>query len=328
MIKFDCLDTILQNIDGLLLIDEERKDDHYELPSPIMFELTDPMARFSCIAENRRWVAKSVAETLYAFSGMNGSDFIWEFREWEDPRIMKRHDRLAIGPLLRFWGRKEDFILDYYESNGLRQKSGGFVDQLDEVVKIFKRDKSTRNIILQIATRQNLISIYQAWLYCHDDKLYIMVWSGYLDNQSELIFKYIPIFSFLLQIISDLTGIVMGSVQFMVGCLCADKPCSSSATRNIKYPIVNTSSFRYPSEGLTLRDLDVLMSIMVEFVSRLDKNSLGRANPFEGDDRILFWQDCANVFRVWKAEKLGVKIDTPYFFHPQLRFIYGDGAVV
>jgi hypothetical protein len=64
------------------------------------------------------------------------------------------------------------------------------------------------------------------------------------------------------------------------------------------------------------------MSIMVEFVSRLDENSLNRSNPFEGDDRIQLWQDYANIFKIWKADKLGIKINNPSFFHPQLRFIY------
>jgi hypothetical protein len=326
--KFDCLDAILQNTEGLLSKAGEKKDDHYELPSPIMFELTNPMARFSCVAENREWVAKSAAETLYAFSGMNGSDFIWEFRGWEDPRTAKRYDYATVGQSLRFWGKRDDIVLDYHGSNGLRQKGTGFVDQLADVIDILKRDKNARNVTIQIAIRHNLIPVYQSWLYCQDDKLNIMTWAGYLDNHSELIFKYIPIFSFLLQIISDLVGIAMGNVQFIVGCLCTDKFRSSKIIRSIGYPIVNTSNFRYPSGGLVLRDLDVLMSIMIEFVSRLDESSLSRANPFEGDARVQLWSDYAEIFRAWKAEKLGYKVMMEQnFFHPQLRFIYKGEAL-
>jgi hypothetical protein len=326
--KFESLDAVLQSTEELILAAGERKGDHYELPSPIMFELTNPMARFSCAPKNRDWVAKSAAETLYAFSGMTGSDFIWEFRDWEDPRVKQRHDPVTVGTSLRFYDRKEDVVLDYFGANNLRQKEVGFVDQLAEVIKIFKRGKNAKNVILQIGTMQNLIPVYQSWLYCQNDRLNIMTWAGGLDNRSELIFKYIPIFSFLLQIISELTGIAMGNVQFVVGSLCTDKLRSSRLIRNTGYPIGNIGDFRYPSGGLVLRDLDVLMSIMIEYVARLDESSLGRANPFEGDARIQLWQDYANVFRIWKAEKLGIKIDMPYFFHPQLRFIYGDGAVV
>jgi hypothetical protein len=328
MIKFDCLDSLIENSNGLFSVAGNQKGDHYELPSPIMFELTNPMARFSCRAENRERVAKSAAETLYAFSGMNGNDFIWEFRDWTDPRIKKQHDLSAVGPSLRFFSRNDDGILDYHGSNNLRQKGTGFRDQLAEAIMSLKHDKNIKNIILQFATKKDLISVYQSWLYCRDDKLNIMVWSGYLYNDPELLFKYIPLFSFLLQIISDLTEIEMGCVQFVVGCLCSDNVKPPRLIRSIGYPIVHTGDFKYPSGGLCLRDLDVLMSIMIEFVSRLDENSLERANPFEGDTRVKMWSDYAEIFRAWKAEKLGFKIMMEQnFYHPQLRFLYKGEAV-
>jgi hypothetical protein len=337
MTKFDCLDSLLQNTEGLLSAAGKQKDTHYELPSPIMFELINPLARFSCVTENRELVARSAAETLYAFSGMNGSDFIWEFRGWEDPRTVKHHDTSAIGPSLRFFGRNDDDILDYYRSNNLRQSENDFKDQLVEVIKILKQNNNARNVILQIAAYQGSViadpsqmysqSVYQSWLYCRDGKLNMVVWAGYL-NSSELIFKYVPIFSFLLQTLAELSGVEIGCVQFTVGCLCTDKIKPQRIIRSIGYPIINTDNFRYPSSNLSLRDMDVLMSIMIEFVSRLDENSLNRANPFAGDDRIQLWQDYANIFKIWKADKLGIKINYPSFFHPQLRFIYNNGESV
>jgi hypothetical protein len=326
--KFDCLDSLLQNTEILLSAAGERKNDRYELPSPIMFEFTNPMARFSCIPENREWVAKSAAETLFTFSGMNTSDFIWEFRDWPDPRIESHYNPAALGSSLRFFGKGQDTVLDYHTSNSSRQTRIGFKDQILAASELLKEGikKYDKNIILFFASRNTLTPVFQSWLYCRNAKLNIMTWAGYLDN-SELIFNYVPTFSFLLQIISDLAGIEMGSVHFTVGCLYADKLSPPKFTRSTGYPIVNTGYFRYPSGGLTLRDLDTLMSIMIEFVSRLDENSLNRANPFEGDDRIQLWQDYANIFRVWKADKLGVKIAMPAFFHPQLQFIYKGGLL-
>jgi hypothetical protein len=321
--KFDCLDALIESTEGLLSMAGEWKDDHYELPSPIMFELANPMARFSCVLENREWAAKSAAETLYAFSGMNGSDFIWEFRGWADPRIQKQHDLSAIGPSLRFFGKSDDGVLDYYGSNSLRQKGTGFRDQLAEAVEILRQDKNNRYVVLQFATKEYLIPVYQSWLYCQNDKLNIMVGAGYLYNYPELIFKYVPVFSFLLQIISDLTGIETGCVKFVVGCLCTDNIKPQKIIRTIGYPMINTRDFKYPPGSLCLRDLDVLMSIMIEFVSRLDENSLERANPFEGDARVQMWSDYAEIFRAWKAGKLGYKVMMEQnFYHPQLRFIY------
>jgi hypothetical protein len=326
VMKYDCLDAVSQHTDALLSAASEWKNDHYELPSPIMFELTNPMARFSCMAENRGQTAKSAAETLYAFSGMNSNDFIWEFRDWEDPRVIKLHDRTAVGSQVRFFD--SDDLLDYRGSTNLRQKGVGFIDQLSDVITILKRNRNAENIILQTAAWHNSIPVYYSWLYCRDDTLNIMTQAGRLNNHTELLFKYLPIFSFMLQIISELTGIPMGSVRFVVGCLCTQKLCATKNIRSINYPVINAGDFRYPSGGLVLRDLDVLMAIMIEFVSRLDGSSINRANPFEGDARVQMWSDYAEIFRAWKAEKLGCTIEKEQnFFHPQLRFLYKGEAV-
>jgi hypothetical protein len=62
---------------------------------------------------------------------------------------------------------------------------------------------------------------------------------------------------------------------------------------------------------------------MQEFTGRLDEKSLSRANPYEGDSRVQFWSDMAEIFRANKAEKLGYKIDSEsVFYHPQLKYIY------
>ena len=323
MQKFDTVDSILSHTEALIPAGGKFINNRYELPSPIMFELTNPMARFYCAKENRDKVAISAAETLYAFSGMNGSDFIWEFRDWEDPRIKKMKDNSGIGDSLRFFDRKELGLLDYSFSNSLRQKSEKhFFDQLESAIHTIKYDKEHTNVVLQFISYNNSKSIFQAWLYCRSNKLNMMVYAGYLDN-NELIFKYVPTFSFLLQIISELTSLEMGSVQFNIGCLYSDKNLKGSIP-----PIIKLNDFRYPLGSLTLRDLDVLMSIMVEFVSRLDENSLGRANPFEGDERVKMWSDYAEIFRAWKAEKAGYKIQMEQnFYHPQLRFIYKGEAL-
>ena len=314
--KFDDLDSLIYTTKKLPLLVSKNQNGQYEMPSPVMFEFSNPLARFSCLPGNRDWVAKSAAETLYAFSGMNGNDFIWEFRGWEDPSIKKQFGRTEIGPSLRFLNRKGPEFLGYSETNNLRQSGTGFIDQLSDIINIFNKNKEDKKVILQLYTKENPCSIYQAWIYCRENKLNIMLWAGYLDH-FELVFKYIPIFSFLLQILSDLTNIEMGGVQVTIGCLLIEKEAVKPP------PIIKIGDFRYPSGNLTLRDLDVLMSIMVEFVVRLDEKSLNRANPFERDDRVLIWQDYAEIFRAWKAEKLGYKIDMEQVFHhPQLRFIY------
>jgi hypothetical protein len=150
----------------------------------------------------------------------------------------------------------------------------------------------------------------------------MLVSAGYIDN-ANLLCKIVSPFAFLHQIVAELTEIPVGSCRFMIGCLYTDRVLSLQPPWGLNPPIINTQGFRYPKGGLTLRDVDTLVAIMIEFVSRLDENSLNRANPFEGDDRVQLWQDYANVFRAWKADKLGLKVTAEQnFYHPQLRFIY------
>jgi hypothetical protein len=193
--EFDCIDSVLNSADLLLQVGGKYNKDRYELPSPVTLGLTNPLARFSCIKDNHDLVAKSAAETLYAFSGMNGNDFIWEFNGQSDPRLTKNRNPLSIGTLLRFYG-KEDLLLDYSMSNNLRQKGNGFTDQILSVAERLKN--KSHDEVLSMSSLHHL-PIQQAWLYRCENKLNILVSAGYLAN-TELFFKYIPIFSFMLQI--------------------------------------------------------------------------------------------------------------------------------
>jgi hypothetical protein len=71
------------------------------IPQPVMMILENPLMRFSCMPEMRKFVVKSVVESIYALSGMNGGDFIWEFRGWSDSWPEARLDLESIGQPLR-----------------------------------------------------------------------------------------------------------------------------------------------------------------------------------------------------------------------------------
>jgi hypothetical protein len=320
--SYQSIDDIVQNTQGLLL--QIRDKPKWELPSPIMFELTNPIARFS-LTDTIGCVVESAAESLYLLSGMNGNDFIWEFRGWKDPRVEHRCDEHALGPSLRFCGLNSAEILDYHRSNAIRQHNSGFIDQLAVVIETFKKDK-TADTVLQFASIKKALPVHNVWFYHKNGKIEMLVSAGQVNNWT-LYHKIIAPFAFLHQIISDAVKIPMGSSRFMIGSLYATEAINSEP-RIPKAPIINMYDFSYPNGELSLRDIDTLMSIMVEYVSRLDENSLGRANPFQGDDRIQMWQDYASLFKVWKANKLHFEIDMPYFFHPQLRCIFNNGAVV
>ena len=323
--KYQTVDEIFRDTQGLLITNADGKLGKDTLPSPILFELTDPLARFSCLPEMRNFVAKAAAESLYLLSGMNGSDFIWEFRGWEDPRDKKRCDNFAFGPPLRFLDQKDVLgteILDYNSSNRIRTSSNtGCVDQLGQA--LVRLEGEEKEAIIQFASFKSLLSVHSAWFYIGEEKKLEMLISMGRTNNASMWYKMISPFTFLHQIISDLTEIPLGCSKFMIGELYTSILVHPQYLKSLNIPVVNMHDFKYPNSKLTLRDIDTLVSIMVEFVSRLDEKSLSRANPFDGDERVQLWSDYAEIFRAWKAEQLGYSVEMEQnFFHPQLRFIY------
>jgi len=327
--EYGVIDEIIRDTQGLLLKGvDPLKSVNQELSAPILFGLSNPLARFSCLPERKSKIAETAAESLYLFSGMNGSDFIWEFRGWEDPRIKTKKDENALGPELRFQGQKTEDILDYHKSNVLRQRSTGYTDQLAQAVEKLKNDRTARDAVIQFASVKNSLAVHSVWFFCNENnRLDMLVSAGRIDDLF-MWYKIISPFAFLHQVVSDLTEIPMGISRFMVGCLCTSALTHPKHLRSQQFPVINIHDFQYPNGKLSLQDMDTLMSIMVEFVSRLDENSLSRANPFEGDTRVQMWSDYAEIFRAWKAEKLGYKIQMEQnFHHPQLRFVYKGEAV-
>lgn len=321
---YKSIDDVSRNVLTAMLYNEKHGIEH-SLPLPVTFALENPLARFSCNTNSRKYAATSAAESLYLLSGMNSADFIQEFRETEVSKSTYP-DKSTFGQPLRFYGTMPLELLDYNKANALRQKGIGYTDQLALAVEIFKKDK-TATALIQFGTIQNPLAVHTAWFYGENGKLEMLVSAGRVECFAELTLKVVSPFAFLHQIISEISGISLGSSRFAIGCLYA-KQSKENVIQSGKFPIINMHDFKYPDGGLTLRDLDTLMSIMMEFVGRLDENTLCRANPFEGDARVQMWSDYAEIFRAWKAEKLGYKIKMEQnFFHPQLRFIYKGEAV-
>ena len=327
--KYRTVAEILRDVSSLLSHSGVRDGNRYRLPSPIMFELANPLARFTCDTGNSLDTAVAAAESLYMLSGMNGPDFIWEFRRWEDPRKTREDRRVddgAFGPPLRFLGQKTLAVLDYLGTARIRQLiNTGCVDQLGQAIS--RLEGKEKKAFIQFSSFNNSLSVHSAWFCVANDKIEMMVSAGEV-NHSDLYCKILSPFAFLHQLVSDLTGIPVGSSRFMISSLWADRADPPKFLSDSKLPVVDTHDFQYANGKLTLRDVDILTSIMIEFVSQLDKSNLCRANPFERDGRVQLWQDYANVFKVWKAKTLSVEIDIPFFFHPQLRYAFGDGAII
>jgi hypothetical protein len=280
--------------------------------------------------EMRRLVARSVAESIYALSGMNGGDFIWEFRGWQDPRKVSRLDPNSIGQPLRFWQEKSGKLLDYSNSNHIRQQGTGYVDQFQKAFTHLVND-SLGFVISLREPNKNGGTAHSAWLRKDiSGRLQMMVSCGETSLINELVVKIIPSFGFIQQMLSEVTNIPLGSLTIAIAALYYSPEDRVEGGADVKslskaeLPLVGgLSDFAYPASNLTLRDVDNLISMMQEFVGRLDEKSLSRANPYEGDQRVLFWSDMAECFRANKAEKLGYKVESEtMFYHPQLRYIY------
>jgi hypothetical protein len=324
-VTFKSIDDIIKNANALVLkCGKENGKRRRVIPQPVMMTLENPLMRFSCMPEMRKFAAKSVAESIYALSGMNGSDFIWEFRGWDDPRVLSHFDPESIGQPLRFWNEKTGKILNYSNSNFLRQQGTGFVDQFQKAFAYLIDSNNSFIISLREPNRKGGV-VHSAWIRKDDSgRLQMMVSCGEINVDEELTVKIIPAFGFIQQMLSETTKIPLGTLTIAVAALYGHDLDRLKELAKADIPVVgDLNSFTYPASNLTLRDVDSLISIMQEFVGRLDEKALSRANPFEGDMRVQHFSDMAEVFRANKAEELGYKAESESMFvHPQLQYIY------
>jgi hypothetical protein len=326
-VTFKSLDDIIKNANTIVLKCGKGDGKNWQvIPQPVMMTLENPLFRFPCMPEMRKFLAKSVAESIYALSGMNGSDFIREFRGGNDPWQANLTRIESIGQPLRFWSEKTGKILNYSNSNYLRQQGTGFVDQFQKAFAYLVNSDDSFVISMREPNREGG-RVHSAWLRKDDSgHLQMMVNCGEIAVADELMVRIIPPFAFIHQMLSEVTNIPLGTLTITVAKLYGHlhemnriKELSKS-----ELPLIGgLNDFAYPASNLTLRDVDNLISMMQEFVGRLDEKSLSRANPFEGDSRVLLWSDMAEVFRANKAEELGYKVESEFMFvHPQLKYIY------
>lgn len=295
-----------------------------------MMTLENPLSRFSCIPETGSVLAISVAESIYALSGMNGGEFIQEFYGEND--IWRRNSYIdSIGQPLRFWGEKTGKIIDCASLNRLRQQGTGFVDQFQKAFTHLVNSEESFVISMREANRDGG-QVHSIWLWKDRiRRLQMIVNCGEIDVARELPIRIIPSFGFIHQMLSEVTNIPLGALTIGVAKLYGypeDMPLIKELSKS-DIPLVDKmNDFSYPPGNLTIRDVDTLIAMMLEFTGRLDEKSLTRANPFMGDSRVRFWSDMAEVFRVSKAWKFGHNIENEAeFMHPQLQYIY-QGAII
>jgi hypothetical protein len=326
-VTFKSLDDIIKNANTLVLKCGKGDEKHWHvIPQPVMMTLENSLLRFPCMPEMKKFLARSIAESIYALSGMNGSDFIGEFRGWGDPRRVVHCDHESIGQPLRFWGEKTGKVLNYSNSNYLWQQGTGFVDQFQKAfTHLVNSDESF--VISMREPGRNGGRVHSIRVRKDDSGyLQMMVTCGEIEVTGELTIKIIPVFGFIHQMLSEVTNIPLGTLTIVAAELYRH-PIDINRVKELSRadtPLIGgLNDFAYPASNLSLRDVDNLIAMMQEFVGRLDEKSLSRANPYEGDQRVLFWSDMAEVFRANKAEELGYKVESESMFvHPQLQYIY------
>jgi hypothetical protein len=331
-VVFKSLDDIIKNANTLVLKCGKGDGKTWQaIPQPVMMSLENPLLRFPCMPETKRFLAKSVAESIYALSGMNGSDFIREFRGGSDPWQSNRTRIESIGQPLRFWGERTGKVLNYSDSNYLRQQGTRFVDQFQKAFAYLINSDDSFVISMREPNREGG-RVHSAWLRKDNSgRLQMMVTCGEIAVTDELAVRIIPPFAFIHQMLSEVTNIPLGTLTIAVAKLYGH-PHEINRIKELskaELPLIGgLNDFAYPASNLTLRDVDNLISMMQEFVGRLDEKSLSRANPFEGDSRVCHWSDMAEVFRADKAEELGYKVESEsVFVHPQLQYIYRGVAI-
>lgn len=117
----------------------------FELPEPVIFKITNPLAREITIPE-RRWLkVLAYAESLWIASGRNDIAYIAHYL----PKMKDFSDdgntmRGGYGPRYRDYnGNVED-----YSKEALNVRQKGSVDQLRYVIECFRQDVETRRAVI------------------------------------------------------------------------------------------------------------------------------------------------------------------------------------
>ena len=126
---------------------EVRGNTCYELPEPVMFKLTNPLARDLTIPERKWFEVLPYAESLWIASGRNDMAYITHYLtrmiDFSDDGIYMRG---GYGPRYRNYnGEREDYQI---EAINVRQQ--GAVDQLRYVIECFKVDIETRRAVINM----------------------------------------------------------------------------------------------------------------------------------------------------------------------------------
>lgn len=122
-----------------------RGDLCYELPEPVIFKITNPLAREVTIPIRRWYKVLPYAESLWIASGRNDMGYITHYlsrmANYSDDGVTMRG---GYGPRYRDYnGGVEDYRIET-----LNVRQNGSVDQLRYVIECFMQDANTRRAVI------------------------------------------------------------------------------------------------------------------------------------------------------------------------------------
>lgn len=343
MYSFNSMDEALVQLlsdcreNGVFRKPEWQENGCTEFPFPVLFRLENPLARFTTIAERKMNVALAVAESVWVLRGLNNLDdlpghYAKAVYSFSDDG---RYYRAGYGPRLRHYnGTQVQYAI------GETTKAGG-IDQLKFVIDALTNDPFTRQADITIHdpikddfdTNGNLLKTKDTpctrslhFLTNHEGKLDLIVRMRSNDIIRGADAINVPLFTFIQQIVSQVTGIPLGSYYHIADSLhyydIHEEMVDSIINSN--YAPVNMEGFSYKSPKIRLRDVDDAIDWLLMYEHKLMAGEgLDAADPFENDPRFEVFSDYAQVFRAYWGKKAGLEPEPlTMFLHPQLRFIF------
>jgi thymidylate synthase len=155
-VEFKGINSFIVGISKLLLKSSNKRITRgevcYELPSPIIVKISNPLSRIVNLPERKWNYTLPFAESLWIAAGRNDISFVghylskmYEFSD--DNKFM----RAAYGPRLRFHtGVRSDYSIGFPKRREILTDSIIQVDQFRFIERIFKKDPNTRQAIITI----------------------------------------------------------------------------------------------------------------------------------------------------------------------------------
>lgn len=304
----------------------------FEIKHPVIFKISNPLARHITISERGWNHVLPYAESLWIALGRNDMDLIGKYL----PRLYEFSDdaismRAAYGPRLRYFNGSH---IDY-QKNSTRHERQVFsgdvveVDQFDYLEKAFKRDAYTRQGILSIIDPAKDFFLSDPKTLkttkdfpCTSNLQFVRKGETldlYVHMRSNDFFwgaTGVNIFNFtyIQEYFSKILGLQVGHYYHIVNNLHYYEQFSEKIKTLADAKDYEDPSFEYKKSFTNLNEFDELVLKLEEYENKLAQ---GQKIIFECEDE--FFNDWGKVLYSFHHKK-----DNIEFLHPTLNFLHNN----